>query len=84
MTTHLAGRMPHSEIDALFQLAPGCKSQADREQLERKLKHVSAVVAQLLREFRASLPANERKRNLPQMFQARPSDDWRPVLDTFP
>ena len=58
MTTHLAGRMPHSEIDALFQLAPGCKSQADREQLDRKLKHVSAVVAQLLREFRASLPAN--------------------------
>ena len=84
MTTHLAGRMPHGELDGLFQLAGACTSQTDVEQLERKLKHIAAVFAALLREFRASLPANERKRNLPQMFQSRPPDDWRPIFDTFP
>lgn len=81
--THLAGRMPHGEIDALFGLASECKSQTDTDHLERQVKHVAAVFTQLLREFRASLPANERKRNLPAMFHSRPPDDWRPVLDTF-
>ena len=85
MTTHLEGRMPHNEIAALFAAAARAKSADDVHALVPRLQHVSAVFASVLREFRASLPANERNRGLPPCAQAprRPADAWRPILDTF-
>ena len=63
MTTHLEGRMPHNEIAALFAAAARAKSADDVHALVPRLQHVSAVFASVLREFRASLPANERNRS---------------------
>ena len=75
--------MPHGDIDELFHAAARCSSPADLDAIRNKMKHISTTFAALLREFRASLPAQERKRGLPPPGCAPPRSDWRPVHDTF-
>ena len=78
--------MPHNEIAGPFTATTRTMSAKDVAAIVPRLQHVSAVFAAVLREFRASLPANERNRGLPPISAKphRPADRWRPILDTFP
>lgn len=80
---HLSGRAPHADIDDLFTMASKCRAAADIDAVEKKLQHVSAVFAAVLRDFRATLLANEHRRGIPPPGSTPPSDNWCPMHDTF-
>ena len=81
-TTHLHGRMPHSDIATLFEDAAKCKTVADVEAVMGRVPHLARIVASLTAEFRASLPAGERKRGGSMVASRRDPTSWRPVADS--
>ena len=83
---HLDGRMPHADVADLFQAAAKCKTPDDVRVLLKRVPHVAAGFGGLVREFRASVPAGQRKlgSRAADPHRATPADrGWVPVADAF-
>ncbi len=83
MTTHLDGRAPHREIAALFDEAMRCKTVEKKKQLRQSVPHLARVFTSLVAEFRASVPAFERKRGIRISGVHRDVKVWKPVEEAF-
>ena len=79
---HLDGRMPHALVAELFESASKCKTAADVEKLRSRVPHVAARFSAIIREFRASVPAAERKRGHRRPRRRMDRDALR-IVDVF-
>ena len=83
MAIHLDGRAPHHEIAAVFDEAVSCKTVEKRRQLMQRVPHLARVFTSLVAEFRASVPAFERKRELRDPSVQRDAKIWQPMKEAF-
>ena len=83
MSVHLDGRAPHREIAALFDEAVRCKTVEKRSQLLQRVPHLARVFTSLVAEFRASVPAFERKRGIGICGVQRDAKVWKPLEEAF-
>ena len=84
---HLAGRLPHGEIDALLVDAVHARTAEDVEGLRKRAAHIARVFSGVVRDFRASIPRGERKRGGggggEGGFRVPVRDDWLPIAAAF-
>jgi hypothetical protein len=87
MAVHLGGKMPHNIIAEILDEACRVKSREQVDALVPKIRHASRIFLAVVREFRGSLPAQERNRGLPELqaivlLPAHP-DDYCPLETAF-